>query len=291
MIRLYRAFNTVIQMAIDRGFVVSHPSDVANAIRDSRLYDITDGLNYQWFTQRCSSYLQRHRQTTAEEEEEAKQEGRPGKDPSKSKRTKALRDASQDFLYSSLELVCKGSSSRIGFGGGAISCKTEDEVDGRGPTAEPSSRKKNETILCAFFVQSLGVDVLNNLREVAQRRNASSMIVVVGSKVRGGRRSIREAGGGLHPGTTGQVIRIQVFEEDELAYNISRHQSVPKHVPMTDVEVRAFLEQRKLMITQLPRILNDDPMVEYLDLPRGSIIRIERRTDEGSTYEMYRHVI
>merc|ERR1719410_1335996 len=71
-------------------------------------------------------------------------------------------------------------------------------------------------------------------------------------------------------------MRIEVFAEDELIVNITRHELVPKHVPLSEEEKQQLLDRYKLKPAQLPRCQVTDPMARYFGLTRDSVFKIIR---------------
>lgn len=73
---------------------------------------------------------------------------------------------------------------------------------------------------------------------------------------------------------------IQVFNEDELMYNPTRHYLVPRHTALSTVEAREFLRANKLQANKLPLILGTgeriDPIAKWYGFAPGKIIRIDR---------------
>ncbi|KAI9736694.1 MAG: DNA-directed RNA polymerases II 24 kDa polypeptide (RNA polymerase II subunit 5) [Cirrosporium novae-zelandiae] len=84
---------------------------------------------------------------------------------------------------------------------------------------------------------------------------------------------------------------IEVFREDDLLVNITRHELVPKHVLLSAEEKKALLERYRLKESQLPRIQVGDPVSKYLGLKRGEIVKIIRRSETAGRYASYRWVI
>ena len=84
---------------------------------------------------------------------------------------------------------------------------------------------------------------------------------------------------------------MELFREEDLLVNISRHELVPKHIMLSAEEKRSLLERYRLKETQLPRIRFDDPMAKYLGLRRGQVVKIIRKSETAGRYASYRWVI
>ena len=85
-----------------------------------------------------------------------------------------------------------------------------------------------------------------------------------------------------------QPIVMEIFREDDLLVNISKHELVPKHILLSKEEKKSLLERYRLRETQLPRIRLDDPMAKYLGLKRGDVIKIIRKSETAGRYASYR---
>ena len=69
---------------------------------------------------------------------------------------------------------------------------------------------------------------------------------------------------------------IQIFLEEEMAYDPTEHFLVPKHTPLSLEEARSFLESNKISIDEMPVIRSDDIIIKNLGLRGGRIVKIER---------------
>lgn len=71
--------------------------------------------------------------------------------------------------------------------------------------------------------------------------------------------------------------KLQIFNINELQFNISKHKLVPKHEIIDDNSIKDIISYYNLKsITQLPVILKSDPMAKYLNLKLGEVVKITR---------------
>lgn len=84
------------------------------------------------------------------------------------------------------------------------------------------------------------------------------------------------------------LAKIECFLEDDLLVNITHHELVPKHVVLSRDEKTALLKRYRLKETQLPRILQKDPVARYLGLKRGQVVKIIRSSETAGRYASYR---
>lgn len=84
---------------------------------------------------------------------------------------------------------------------------------------------------------------------------------------------------------------IEVFEQDKLVVNVSRHCLVPKHelVPRDSVaNTLASLGVRDAH--KLPGLLTIDPMSMYIGAKEGDVVKVTRKSPSVGTVVVYRHV-
>jgi DNA-directed RNA polymerase I, II, and III subunit RPABC1 len=85
-------------------------------------------------------------------------------------------------------------------------------------------------------------------------------------------------------------VRCEIFERKEVMINITEHQLVPKHRPLSPEEKREVLDRYKVKDTQLPRILRHDPVVRYFGVEPGTVLEITRKSETAGLYITYRLV-
>ncbi|KAH3673540.1 hypothetical protein WICMUC_003647 [Wickerhamomyces mucosus] len=81
---------------------------------------------------------------------------------------------------------------------------------------------------------------------------------------------------------------IETFQETDLIVNITHHELVPRHIPLSELEKKELLERYRLKESQLPRIQREDPVARYLGLKRGQVVKIIRRSETSGRYASYR---
>jgi DNA-directed RNA polymerase I, II, and III subunit RPABC1 len=83
---------------------------------------------------------------------------------------------------------------------------------------------------------------------------------------------------------------VEIFLFKNLIFNITKHNEVPKHIPMSKDEIKELLDKYRLSKTQIPKILSSDPMVKYYGLKPGDMFKIIRSSLSAGEYITYRYV-
>ncbi len=76
-----------------------------------------------------------------------------------------------------------------------------------------------------------------------------------------------------------------------MAFDVTTHNLVPKHVKISDSEKEKFLQEQFLATRQLPKILKIDPAIVHLKAQAGDIIKVERKSITSGESHYYRVVV
>ncbi|TAL47685.1 DNA-directed RNA polymerase subunit H [archaeon] len=73
--------------------------------------------------------------------------------------------------------------------------------------------------------------------------------------------------------------------------DIFKHQLVPKHEILDDAQKAELLKKYGIILRQLPRMLDTDPVIKQLNGKAGDVVKITRESATAGQAEYYRLVI
>ncbi|NCA30977.1 MAG: hypothetical protein EBS93_09725 [Chitinophagia bacterium] len=85
---------------------------------------------------------------------------------------------------------------------------------------------------------------------------------------------------------------LQYFSSQQLMFNPTKHEYVPKHTKLTDEEAKEFMKEylaRSKMHMHV--ILQNDPIAKWIGLKHGDIVRIDRYNENSGESFSYRSCI
>lgn len=72
--------------------------------------------------------------------------------------------------------------------------------------------------------------------------------------------------------------------------DISKHTLVPKHAKLSDKDKENLLEKYNISVSQLPKIIKNDPSIKDLKLKPGDVVKIIRPSPTAGETIFYRSV-
>jgi DNA-directed RNA polymerase subunit H len=84
---------------------------------------------------------------------------------------------------------------------------------------------------------------------------------------------------------------IELIPKNFPSFNIFEHDFVSKHELLTPEEKQKFLDDRKVISYQLPRINATDPAIIAVGGRPGDIVRVIRRSQTAGKYFTYRYIV
>lgn len=83
----------------------------------------------------------------------------------------------------------------------------------------------------------------------------------------------------------GKQVFVELWTLDQLQYNISESEYVPRHIILTKEESNNILEEMQINESDLPRIKQTDPVIKYLGGRSGQMVKIIRESETtGETF-------
>ena len=77
----------------------------------------------------------------------------------------------------------------------------------------------------------------------------------------------------------------------KMAFDVNKHRLVPKHSKLSESDKKKLLEEYKINVFSLPKIIQEDPTIIKLNAKMGDVIKIERDSKTAGTTSYYRVVI
>lgn len=123
--------------------------------------------------------------------------------------------------------------------------------------------------VCAFpsIIEKLNVAEIHNHIAILQKAEINHCLIVFDGIPTSAVKNVVS-------NTPDLKINIELFQADDLQFNITEHKLVPKHVRMTKEEIKEFREKYG---TNIPVLLRTDVVSRFYDFAKGEIVKIIRR--------------
>ena len=119
-----------------------------------------------------------------------------------------------------------------------------------------------------FYNDKIGVDIMKEIIKLMTENECNHLTLVVKQKI--------TAFAKKELINMPENVFFEMFNLDELLYNVTRHKYVPKHILMNKLE--DISDIHKTFGTRLPKILKTDPVSRYYNARPGNIFKIMRRS-------------
>lgn len=86
-------------------------------------------------------------------------------------------------------------------------------------------------------------------------------------------------------------LEICTFKEEDLLFNRTKHELVPKHRIISVEEKENLMKEKMLTEESMPKILSTDPIAKYLGARKGDVIEILRPSETVGITKFWRITI
>lgn len=139
---------------------------------------------------------------------------------------------------------------------------------------------KDDTILKVFFLLNtkIGIKNINIIYSEMESNNIHKAIIIYSDNISAFAKQLLDD----------DTYDIELFHEDELTFNITHHNYVPKHEIISSDVKDEILKIYNINEKQLPYILSTDPVCKYFNGKPGDVFRITRNFSPNQFSIYYR---
>ena len=83
---------------------------------------------------------------------------------------------------------------------------------------------------------------------------------------------------------------VEIFLFNNLTFNITKHQDMPKHIPLSEEEIQQLAEKYHMPKTQFQKMLATDPVAKYYGVKSGGMFKVIRPSYASGEFVTYRLV-
>ena len=127
---------------------------------------------------------------------------------------------------------------------------------------------KNEKVQVLFYEKKIGIDILKNIVNDMNDQNIKHTILIVRHKITSfAKKEIINL--------SSKKYYFEIFLENEMLYNITKHEIVPQHILLSDNEAKQVIDCYGKSF-YLPKIYDTDAICKYYDGKVGNVFKIIR---------------
>ena len=129
------------------------------------------------------------------------------------------------------------------------------------------ARKTDGNLMCVFLTNSMkfNVESIQEYILMMKKMNLYHSIIVYKENVTPVAKKIID---------DTKEFKIELFQVDELQYNITKHYLVPKHENHLKKGTKECVKFKKTYSDNFPILLRNDPVARFYDYEKGDIIKI-----------------
>lgn len=128
-----------------------------------------------------------------------------------------------------------------------------------------AKHSKGKVYVFSNFIEKISVNLFKECLSFLDQNNSTHCIVITSEGITPCVKKIID---------NSYNVRIEVFSEDELGYNVTKHSLVPKH----ELASQSELAELKKHLPNLPIILSKDPVVKFLGFEKKQVVKVTRKS-------------
>lgn len=150
---------------------------------------------------------------------------------------------------------------------------------------EPINKVNDDWIVMLCEDSKIGINTIKNIISDMERENVKNAIVLYHNSITVFAKNMI---------STVQDKKIEFFLYSEFMYNVTRHELVPKHILLSQLERANILKQYSLnekTKLKFPHIMRSDPVCRYFNAKPGQMFKIIRDSNVTKKSITYRIVV
>jgi DNA-directed RNA polymerase I, II, and III subunit RPABC1 len=145
------------------------------------------------------------------------------------------------------------------------------------------SNGTDQIIVCFVYDPKVSVKKIKSIKEIIDAGVYTCLILVYKSMITAFAKQFIV--------TDVNNLNVQVFSENELSFNITKHALVPKHEVLSTKDRNELIRQYRTTLKHFPLMLSSDPVARYYGALPGTMMKITRKSPTAGEYVLYRVVI